>query len=101
MTLFNASRTTTSFAIAALLLTSAACPAASSTWQDKVDSIIGWKGQNMPDEVLRFTLVPALRLSIVGRNVWPNLALDGYAAFHAEGSHVLVAAEIAVIQSRV
>ena len=86
---------------AALLLGSATCPAASDTWQDRVSSIIGWKGQNMPDEVLRFTLVPSLRSSIANKNVWPNLALDGYAAFHAEGSRALVVAEIATVQSRV
>jgi len=89
------------FALAALLSFSTASPAASSTWEDKVDSIIGWKGQDMPDGVLRFTLVPSLRTSIASRNVWPNLALDGYAAFHAEGSHALLAAEIATTESRV
>src|SRR4051812_18266054 len=87
--------------IASLLLAAPLCAVAGSTWQDKVDAIIGWKGQTMPDEVLRYTLVPNLNVQISGRNVLANLVLDGYAAFHAEGSQVLVAAEIAALDSRV
>ena len=76
-------------------------PAASPTWQDKVDAIIGWKGQSMPDNVLRFTLVPKLTVDVFNRHVYANLALDGYAAFHAEGSRTLVVAEIVAAESQV
>jgi hypothetical protein len=67
---------------------------ASPTWQDGVDQIFGWKGETTPDNVLRFTLTPNLRVRVDGNLTLPNLVLDGYAAFHAEGSQVTLAAEI-------
>jgi hypothetical protein len=55
---------------------------------------MGWKGQDMPDGVLRFTLSPTLGVAISGIATRPNLALDGYAAFKAQGSQILMAVEI-------
>jgi hypothetical protein len=81
-------------ALAPLLLIGAASRGATPTWQENVNQIIGWKGETMPDNVLRFTLTPNLRVRVNGNPVLPNLALDGYAAFHAEGSQVTLAAEV-------
>jgi hypothetical protein len=69
-------------------------PAAAAEWQDEVNQIIGWQGQKMPDNVLRFTLTPHLSEKIAGVAVFDNLALDGYAAFRPEGSQALMTAEI-------
>ena len=69
-----------------------------ASWQQSVDQIIGWKGQRMPDDVLRYTLTPHLNLTVAGVNVKNNLALDGYAAFHPEHSGVLLVAEVVVPQ---
>jgi hypothetical protein len=81
-------------ALAPLILIGVTAGAATPTWQDKVDKIIGWEGETTPDNVLRFTLTPNLRVHVDGDPTLPNLALDGYAAFHAEGSQVTLAAEI-------
>jgi hypothetical protein len=81
-------------ALAPLILIGATGQAATPTWQESVDHIIGWKGETMPDNVLRFTLTPNLRVRVNGNPLLPNLALDGYAAFHAEGSQVTLAAEV-------
>jgi hypothetical protein len=67
-----------------------------ASWQQSVDQIIGWKGQRMPDDVLRYTLTPHLNLTVAGVNTKNNLVLDGYAAFHAEHSGVLLVAEVVV-----
>ncbi len=69
-------------------------PAFAQEWQDDVNQIIGWEGEKMPDNVLRFTLTPHLSQQIAGVRVFENLTLDGYAAFHAEGSQALMVAEI-------
>src|SRR3954470_14639680 len=90
----------TAFSFAALLAAAPFCQAASPTWQDKVNQIMGWEGETMPDGVLRFTLVPDLVVRVDGRPVLPNLALDGYAAFHAEGSQALLAAEVVTLETR-
>jgi len=89
------------FAFAALMLTGAAASAQSQTWQDQVNAIIGWEGQQMPDDVLRFTLTPKLDPVVRGVPVFANLVLDGYAAFHPEGAAALMAAEVVVPDYRV
>src|SRR4051812_13513472 len=48
-------------ALAPLILIGVTAGAATPTWQDKVDKIIGWEGETTPDNVLRFTLTPNLR----------------------------------------
>src|SRR3954468_2133403 len=74
---------------------------AAKSWQQNVDAVFGWKGQRMPDGVLRYTLVPYLTLSVHGVPTRPNLVLDGYAAFKNEGSTTLMTVEIAVPDARV
>jgi hypothetical protein len=71
------------------------------TWQEQVDAVIGWKGQDMPDGVHRYTLTPHLSLTIAGVPVLPNLVLDGYAAFKHESGTWLLAAELAGPESRI
>jgi len=91
---------TTALSFTVMLAAAPFCRAASPTWQDKVNQIIGWEGETMPDGVLRFTLVPQLVVRVDGRPVLPNLTLDGYAAFHAEGSEALLAAEVVTLETR-
>jgi Domain of Unknown Function (DUF1259) len=79
---------------AGFLIAATSVLAATPDWQTRVDQIIGWKGQQMPDNVLRFTLTPHLRLSVAGIPVRDNLVLDGYAAFRNEGTQVLMVAEV-------
>jgi hypothetical protein len=55
---------------------------------------MGWKGQQMPDNVLRFTLTPKLSLQTSGITTLPNLLLDGYAAFKNEGGSMLMVGEV-------
>jgi hypothetical protein len=74
---------------------------AQTNWQTQINSIIGWSGEQKSDGVLRFTLTPQVELKIDGIATHPNLALDGYAAFHPESNGVLAVAEIAVPDAKV
>jgi hypothetical protein len=87
------------FAAGAVLAMTAAGSAA--TWQQQVDSVIGWKGRDMPDGVRRYTLTPNHSLAIAGVAVLPNLALDGYAAFKQEGGTWLMVAELVAPENRI
>jgi hypothetical protein len=93
-TRFFTSARLSALALAPLILIGATSRAATPTWQENVDQIIGWKGETTPDNVLRFTLTPDMRVRVDGDPLLPNLVLDGYAAFHAEGLQVTLAAEI-------
>jgi hypothetical protein len=75
--------------------------AGSTSWQQQVDAVIGWAGQDYPGGVHRYTLTPDKTLTVSGVTVRPNLVLDGYAAFKQEGASWLLVAELAAPESRV
>ena len=86
---------------AALALLAAPHDALATTWQERVDAVIGWKGQDMPDGVHRYTLTPQVKLLVEGTTLLPNLVVDGYAAFKHEGDTWLMTAELAMPDARV
>ncbi|HZP47554.1 MAG TPA: DUF1259 domain-containing protein [Vicinamibacterales bacterium] len=87
--------------VAALFGIVTTLPLAAATWQQQVDAVIGWKGEDMPDGVHRFTITPEPSISIAGTPTNANLALDGYVAFRQEGGTWLMAAELAALENHV
>lgn len=71
-------------------------------WMQRVDSILGSKGEVYSEDVLRYSLSRSdLKVAIGGRGIKPSLALDGYVAFKNEGSSALAIGEMVLTGSQV
>jgi hypothetical protein len=68
----------------------------------QIERVMGMKGQQMPGNVLRFTLTRTnLLVAIDAVRTFPNFALDGYAAFKEEGNSTLLVGELPLLQREV